>query len=120
MNLGNLSLDRHDYVTGASQSREALARFKALGNTWDLADAFDFLAANIGAQGAAEKSGRIFGASEALRAAIGAVRSPLEQQAYDRFVDAALAAGDPQVFDAAWAAGRAMTLEDIVAYSLQE
>lgn len=67
MNLGDLSYDRQDYGVGIHHSQAALARFHAMGNTWDLVDCLDFLGANLtGAQRTVDAV-RIFGASQALR-----------------------------------------------------
>ncbi|MDQ3344364.1 MAG: tetratricopeptide repeat protein, partial [Actinomycetota bacterium] len=118
MNQGNLYLDRGDHRRAAALMREAIARFHGLGSTWDLVDCLDFLATNLGLRGRTEQAGTLFGASEALREAIGAVRPDPEQDDYEAKVAATQAAGDAGVLAEAWAVGRTMTLEQAVAYAL--
>jgi predicted ATPase/DNA-binding SARP family transcriptional activator len=62
---------------------------------------------------------RLWGATEALRASSGASLSLAERVRYERSVAAARAQIDEATFAAAWAAGRAMTLEQAVAYALK-
>jgi tetratricopeptide (TPR) repeat protein len=119
MNVGLLWLDRGDAELGASKSREAVRRFHALGNTWDLVDALDYLGACAGALGDGKFAARILGGSEAVREATGAVRSPQDTAAYDRYVARAREHADPDAFDAEWAEGRTMTVSEIVAFSLE-
>jgi tetratricopeptide (TPR) repeat protein len=61
---------------------------------------------------------RLFGAADALRAAIGIVLAPPERNAYERCVAAARARLDAETFAAIWAAGKAMSLEQAVEYAL--
>jgi hypothetical protein len=62
----------------------------------------------------AERAARLFGAAEALRAAIDTPLSPGERADYDRSVAATHAALGQAGFAAAWEAGRAMTLDDAI------
>ena len=63
---------------------------------------------------------RLLGATEVLVAA-GTIRLPPdEQETYDRTVISARTQLDDEAFAAAWAEGRAMTLEQAVAYALDE
>ncbi len=73
---------------------------------------------NLGLRSRTEQAGTLFGASEALREAIGAVRPDPEQDDYEHKVAATRAAGDADVLADAWAVGRTMTLEQAVAYAL--
>lgn len=66
----------------------------------------------------AERAARLFGAAEVLRVAIGTPLPPAARPAYDRAVAAARVGLDGEVFAAAWAAGRANTPEEAVAFAL--
>jgi hypothetical protein len=61
----------------------------------------------------------LFGAEEALREAIGAHLSPGDRPDYDRNVAIACAAMSKEAFEAAWQEGRAMTLQQAIAYALE-
>ena len=71
------------------------------------------------AQGKPERAARLFGAAEALREAAGAPMPPIERGDYEREVTDVLDALGEDTFTAAWAAGRAMPLEQAIAYALQ-
>jgi DNA-binding CsgD family transcriptional regulator/tetratricopeptide (TPR) repeat protein len=66
------------------------------------------------------RAARLWGAAESLRGAIGTILSPWERHAYGPYIDAARAQLDETAWEAAWAEGRAMTLEEAVEYALPE
>ena len=66
-----------------------------------------------------EAAGRLLGATEALLDALGSRLDALERLAFARTVAAAQAALGETAFAVAWAEGRAMTLEEAVAYALK-
>jgi hypothetical protein len=66
-----------------------------------------------------ERTARLLGAAEALRAAIGLPLPPAERPDYERTVAAARAQLDEAAFATAWAQGRAMSLDQLVAYALE-
>ena len=118
MNLGDLSYDREDYDNGITHSQAALARFHSMGNTWDLVDCLDFLAANLAGKGRAGEAAQLFGASQALREAIGAARSTRDNAVYEGFLARARAGLPGDEYDSAWFEGRTMTLEETIDYAL--
>ena len=61
---------------------------------------------------------RIWGAGDALRAAIGATLSPFEQSYYRPFIEAARTRLGEADFDAAWSEGRTMSPEQAIEYAL--
>jgi predicted ATPase len=63
---------------------------------------------------------RLFGAAEALRESIGAPVPPNLREAHFRHVERAREAMDNSSFEAAWAEGRAMTMEQAVEYAMQQ
>jgi len=86
------------------------------GYSWGLKTAAELAVA----AGQAERAARLLGADEALREAhtIPIWSDPRRQ--YDRLVATARAALGDETFAAAWAAGRALTLEQAIAYALSE
>ena len=66
------------------------------------------------------RAARLFGAADALWRASGATRYPLDDQAYERDVQAVKDQLDDQIFEEAMAEGRAMTAAQAIAYALRE
>ncbi len=66
-----------------------------------------------------ERAARLWGAAEALREVIGSPRPPNEREEYERGLATVREALGEEVFSAAWAEGRAMSLEQAIEYALQ-
>jgi hypothetical protein len=80
--------------------------------------ALEGLAAIAAAQGAGERAARLWGAAEALREQTSLPKDALVNQDYERWMAAARTRFDAATFAAAWAAGRALTLEQAIAAAL--
>src|SRR5262249_5227198 len=78
------------------------------------------LAAVTVAQAQPERAARLFGAAERLREEIGACVPRAERADHERSVAAVRTALGEEAFAAAWAAARALSLEQAVAFALQE
>jgi hypothetical protein len=85
-----------------------------MANTWDLADCLDFLGANLSGAGRAAEAARVLGASQTIREAIAAVRGTRDQEEYDRYAAVAREQLTAPAYDEAFAAGAAMTVDEIV------
>jgi len=72
------------------------------------------------ALGQAERAARLFGAADVLREAMGVRLSVSEREAYDRDIAVARSALGEGPFAAAWAAGRALSLDEAVALALED
>jgi tetratricopeptide (TPR) repeat protein len=94
---------------------ESLDLFRAVGSTWGVAYSLEGIAAVAYMQGEPARGARLCGAAVALRDVIGAPLPPLDRAAYDRMVDAARAALGDEAFGAAWAEGRALSLDRAIA-----
>ena len=70
--------------------------------------------------GQAERGAKLLGAAEALLEAIGAVMSADDRIVYEQGVASARAQLSEEVFEKAWAEGRAMSMEKAVEYALEE
>jgi predicted ATPase len=68
----------------------------------------------------AERAARLFGAAEVLRAQIAATLYPAERPAYDRRIAAIRTRLGEMAFAAAWAAGRAMSLDQAIATTQEQ
>jgi hypothetical protein len=71
-----------------------------------------------GAHGQPERAARLFGATDAVRTALGVPVRPVDRPRYDRDVSAVRTALGPDAFAAAWAAGRALPLEQAITEAL--
>lgn len=60
----------------------------------------------------------LFGADEALSDQIGAPMTAMERREYDQAVAQLRARTEPALVEAAWARGRALGLDEAVAYAL--
>jgi hypothetical protein len=78
------------------------------------------LAGVAGGWGDVERAARLWGAAEALREAIGAPLPPNLTPYHDGLVAAIRAGADEEAWAAAWAAGRALPLEEAIAAALEE
>jgi hypothetical protein len=103
-----------------SHAVEALGLFRELGYQGGLLAALESLGVAALAQRRKEVAARLLGAAAALREAPG-LRGPLWwRRPRERIEEAVRAASLEEVFAAAWAEGRALSLEQAIALALQE
>ena len=81
----------------------------------DLPPALEGLAAVVAAQGEPTWAARLWGKAEAQRETYGIPLAPVYRADYEQAVAAARAHLDEQSFRAAWAEGRSMNLEQVLA-----
>ena len=118
--LGNLARGQGHIAEAQALYRESLARVRESGNAARLHQslaAFGHLAL---AAGKPERATRIFGATEALGETTSAIMSQTRRADFDQSVTAARAALGTQEFSAAWQAGQAMSLEQVISYVLDQ
>src|SRR5262249_2904979 len=100
---------------------ESLAISRRLSDKLLIVTCLEGLARVAGRAGQAERALRLFAAAAAVREAIGfprrAVHPGLDP---DRHIAALREVLDPSMFDTAWEEGRAMTLEEAIAYAMEE
>ncbi len=99
---------------------EALSLFRMLSQRDGMVNALEGLAGLGAACGDARRAARLFGAAEGVRTDIHRPLAPCDRPEYERAVTAARAHLDSATFTTAWAEGRAMTLEQAIAYALEE
>ena len=102
----------------AERMRESIRAHAELGATNGLFYALVDAASMVGATGSEERAGRLLGASDALGTQCGYVLDPNNRAIYERTL-AGVRAGLRDRADAALAEGRAMSLDEAVAYALE-
>jgi predicted ATPase/DNA-binding CsgD family transcriptional regulator len=119
-NLGYIAYHQGDYERAEALTMEALNLLRGGRLEYHIAISMAMLAGPVGAQGQPERAARLLGAGEVLLEAMGVGLQPADQLEADRYVAAVREQLDGATFEAAWAAGRAMSLEEAVAYALGE
>ena len=120
INLGDTARRRGDAVQARARYVESLTLSRAMGDKWLAAYNLEGLAAVSHTRGQAERAARLWGTAAALRETIGAPMAQTERDSYERGVAAVRATlGDTQ-YEAAWAVGHAMPLEQAIAAALGE
>jgi predicted ATPase/class 3 adenylate cyclase len=118
-NLAGLIAPTGDVARAAALDAEALEMRRDLGDRLSIAHSLDSIAATASRAGFAEIGARLFGASERLREELGAPVPASERAHYESGLTMTRSAAGDEVFERAWAAGRALTLDDAVAEALQ-
>ena len=119
-NLGNVAWRRGDTTLTRGLYKESLVLRREIGEKWAIVSSLAGLAVVAGAAGQPERAARLVGAAQALREVLGTILDPADQALYDAAVAAARAGLSAEAFEAAWAEGQAMPLEEAVAYALEE
>jgi predicted ATPase/class 3 adenylate cyclase len=117
-NLAGLTAETGDVARAAALDAEALEMRRELGDRLSLAHGLDSLAGTAVRAGEPQVGARLFGASQRLREEIGAPIQPSELSKYETGVAEIRSALGQEAFDEAWAAGRALSLDDAIAEAL--
>jgi predicted ATPase/DNA-binding SARP family transcriptional activator len=117
---GRVAQAQGEYERAVRLYRESLQLSQAIGSRWEIANVLTGLAGTLGCSGQALRAARLFGAVEALRAAVGIPLPPVARPEYERDVAVVQAQIDAETWAAAWAAGRRMTLDQVIAEALHE
>jgi hypothetical protein len=118
--LGDVAAARGDLRGARARYAAGLAGLRESGDRWGLSLLLDATAALAAARAQPGRALRLAGAAAALRAAIGLTRSPADDARAERRLRAARAALGGAAAAAAWAAGRAMSLEAATACALED
>ncbi len=116
--LGRVAHSRREYKQAAEYLRESLTLFRELGEKLGIIRCLCGLAYVAWAGGFPGRAARLFGAAEGLRASIGSPFPLADQLEFDKNVAAVRARLGEQEFTAAFAEGRAKTLEHAIEYAL--
>jgi tetratricopeptide (TPR) repeat protein len=118
--LAHLMLVKGDFVSSQKYYRQSLDMSTEIGEKRVLAYCFEGLAMVEVACGNVERAARLLASAESLRESIGARLSVDEDAEYDQAVNNARAKLSEEAFTAAWAQGRAMTMEQAIQYALEK
>jgi predicted ATPase/class 3 adenylate cyclase len=117
--LGRIALADGDLATAGSSFLEALANDERVGNRSGMGIVMDNLAAKASAEGRHLRAVRLGGASDAIKEAAGGHAPPPFIDLPDPREAASVALGEAAIA-AAWEEGRAMTLDQALAYARTE
>lgn len=118
--LGSLSGDEGDHERAAGLHRESLALRRDLGDKLGIIESIESLARVSMLRARPESSARLAAAAESLREVLSAPLPPASRAHHDQTVGALHSMLGETAFAAAWAAGRAMSLEQAVDVALIE
>ncbi len=113
--LGRVACGEGDPIAARAMYDESLTIFLELESKWFIAACSEGLAAAVLAQGQPIWAVRLWGMAEILRESMGAPMPPIERPAYKRSVNGARMQLGEEAFAAAWAEGRVMTPEQVLA-----
>lgn len=119
-NLGHICARLEDFDTAHRYFRESLALCHNLGYKVGIASGTDELAKLAAAMNDAERACRLMAASISLREEIHAPVPQTDREEFDRLVASIQAKLGPQRFETVWNEGRALSIDEAVAYALQE
>ncbi|MCI0352087.1 MAG: tetratricopeptide repeat protein, partial [Acidobacteriales bacterium] len=120
VNLAYIAQHEGNHQRALDLVRQAIQLSRDRKDARDIASFLVTFAGSIAALGQLQRAARLIGASEAGLERMGAFHQPSDQPEIDRIVAEVRAQFDDATFQAAWAEGRGMTLEQAVANALQE
>jgi tetratricopeptide (TPR) repeat protein len=117
LDLGRLARTQGDTTQAHTYYTQSLALYREFMDKQRFPECLEDIA---GLAGAAQPAGavRLFGAAEAVRESAGIPLPPVQRAAYERALATASAQLDQVAWKTAWAAGRALTLEQAIAEAL--
>jgi Asp-tRNA(Asn)/Glu-tRNA(Gln) amidotransferase A subunit family amidase len=118
--IGSAARQQGDYVRARVLYQESLALRREVRNTYAIAQSLEDFGVLAGRQQQWERAARLLGAAEAVCADLGTALPVAMAEEYWRTVSGARCALGEEAFAAAWAAGRAMTLEQAITFAREE
>ncbi|HSK82880.1 MAG TPA: BTAD domain-containing putative transcriptional regulator [Rubrobacter sp.] len=119
-NAGWAALLQDDHERARTSFAESLMQCRELGDKLVAADSLEGLACSAGVHGKVERAAILFGAAEVLREAGGIQHTTEEDELRKPYLAASRARLDEGSWRAAWAQGRAMSMERAIEYALSE
>jgi len=118
--LAHLERREGNFVQAKSLYRETIQEWQKIGHRAAIAHELECFAFIAKAQEEEQRAARLFGAAEILRENINIPMNPPEHVEYDREVNDLHANMDKSIFENAWAEGRALTMENAIAFALEK
>ena len=117
--MGTVSLRQRDYSQATAFYAESLKLCQGMSNRWVSFQCLEGLGCIASARENDQQAAILFGAAEALRDPLRFSRRDADQQAVlDQYVESVRTSLGDAAFSAAWAEGRAMTLEQAIECAL--
>jgi non-specific serine/threonine protein kinase len=113
-----VAAEQGDYGRATALLKESLLLGRDIGARELLATGLESLAWVAAARGQADRAARLGGVAEALRGVLGAPLPPDERASHERAVNAVRTVLGEEGTTVAWAAGRALTLDEAIAQAL--
>jgi predicted ATPase/class 3 adenylate cyclase len=120
LELGRVARTQGDAAQAREYYVESLTLFGDLRDKELIPECLEGIAGLASEAGQPVQAARLFGAAESLRESAGVPLPPVHRTAYERDLAAARTQLDEATFAVVWAEGRAMTLEQAIAYALNE
>ena len=120
LGLGIVETRRGDYGRSKTLLEECLVLSRKLGSMVIFAEGLETLAEMAWASGGGPRAARLWGAADALRELTGSPWMPLERRLHEPYLADARTGMEEGDWRAAWEEGRAMTLEDAIAFALED
>ena len=117
--MGYAALRQGDHVQANAMFKESLVLNQELGHQVGVTACVAGLAAAIGARGDKIKAVELFGAVDSSLHVMDSPMFNTDQVEYQRDLSSVRSALDEMTFNAAWAKGHAMTLEQAVDYAME-
>ncbi len=117
--LGNVALKQGDAETARQFIQRSLASRYELGDQSGLLHTLASMAAWLAAFGSSERAAQLAGAIVSLRATLNVHFDVPEQAWFDQTLATVRAKLDEATFNAAWAHGQTLSIEEVVAYELE-
>ncbi len=118
-NLGLVATRQGNFARAIQLHQESLDMYRTGGEIRFVPECLEGLAAALDAAGDSYKAARLLGASDALRESIALPIPPIDRADYERVL-ASVRANLPSDFSSAWAAGRAMTMEQAMELAIEK
>ena len=119
-NLGNVCYLQSNYPTARSLYEQSLAMWSEIGDKQGAALSLAGLGEATVESNQPQRGARLLGASDALYEALGTVMDTDDRIPYDRAVASARSQLGEEAFEKARQEGQAMSMEQAIAYALQE
>ncbi len=118
--LARVSAAQGDYARAHALYEESITLAMKVDDKLNIASVLEGLASVVASQGEQTWAARLWGAAESLREAIWSPLAPVERASYEQAVAATHAQLGEAAFAIAWAQGRKMTPEQVLALQSQE
>jgi hypothetical protein len=119
INLAELAAEEGKFDEARRLCITSLRNSQEVGDKESIAAAFSTLAwLCFASAGQAEAAAQLFGAVEGIRESLGIALPPRQRARHERRIAAIRDALEEEVFAAAWARGKAMSIDEAIAYTL--